>query len=89
MKDLNIEELEQIAEADAPRLGPSFLKEWTEPVLDLAYLEAGQRVLAIACGNGILTRVVAELVDHDTRDLISHVPETMLTEREDRLKGQV
>lgn len=60
MKELNIEELEQVADAYASRLAPALMEEWTERVADLAGIESGQRILDVACGTGILTRVVAE-----------------------------
>ncbi len=42
---------------------PAIFQEWAPLVLDAARLEAGQRVLDVACGTGVLAREAVERVD--------------------------
>src|SRR5262245_61490850 len=41
---------------------PALFQEWTSRVAGAAKIQAGQRVLDVACGTGILARTVAERV---------------------------
>jgi SAM-dependent methyltransferase len=41
---------------------PALFREWTAPMVEAARVEAGQRVLDVACGTGILARALAERV---------------------------
>jgi len=41
---------------------PALFSEWTTRVLDAAHVEAGHRVLDVACGTGVLARAAAKRV---------------------------
>jgi SAM-dependent methyltransferase len=41
---------------------PALFQEWAGPVAEVAQVQAGQRVLDVACGTGVLARAVAERV---------------------------
>nr|HMQ56640.1 methyltransferase domain-containing protein [Anaerolineae bacterium] len=41
---------------------PALFQPWTSRVADAAKIQAGQRVLDVACGTGILARTIAERV---------------------------
>jgi ubiquinone/menaquinone biosynthesis C-methylase UbiE len=62
MSEINIPELEQTAEAYEQLLVPIVFKEWARRLVDMAQLRAGQHVLDVACGTGILARTAAERV---------------------------
>ena len=53
--------LEQ-AEAYEELLVPAITGQWAAPMLDLAGVSVGQRVLDVACGTGVLARAAAERV---------------------------
>lgn len=41
---------------------PALFREWAEPILDAAEVQADQKVLDVACGTGVLTRAASERV---------------------------
>ena len=41
---------------------PALFREWAEPILDAAEVQADQRVLDVACGTGVLARAACERV---------------------------
>lgn len=41
---------------------PALFRDWVDPVLDAARVDAGQRVLDVACGTGVLARGALERV---------------------------
>ena len=41
---------------------PALFREWAEPILDAAEVQADQRVLDVACGTGVLARAASERV---------------------------
>lgn len=65
MKELNLQELEKVAEAYERLLAPVLFAEWTHRLADAADIRQGQHTLDVACGTGILTRVIAERVGTD------------------------
>ncbi|MDJ0949727.1 MAG: class I SAM-dependent methyltransferase [Alphaproteobacteria bacterium] len=62
MPELSLEELKTTAAAYEERLVPALFQQWTEPMADAAHIRAGQRVLDVACGTGVLARAVADRV---------------------------
>ncbi len=62
MDDLSLQELEQVAEAYERLLAPALFQAWTGRLADAANIGAGQQVLDVACGTGILARTLAERV---------------------------
>ncbi|ASC70902.1 2-methyl-6-phytyl-1,4-hydroquinone methyltransferase [Halomicronema hongdechloris C2206] len=62
MNELNIQELVKVAEAYEQLLAPALFTEWTPRLADAADIQEGQHVLDVACGTGVLARVVAERV---------------------------
>lgn len=62
MSEPNIRELEKVAEAYESLLVPALFAEWPYRLADEAAIQEGQKVLDVACGTGILARVLAERV---------------------------
>jgi ubiquinone/menaquinone biosynthesis C-methylase UbiE len=50
------------AEAYEERFVPALFRQWVEPVLQAAAIEAGDRMLDVACGTGVVARAAADLV---------------------------
>jgi SAM-dependent methyltransferase len=59
MSELSLQQLEATATAYEQRLVPALFAAWTQPILDLAEIGDGDRVLDVACGTGVLARAVA------------------------------
>lgn len=53
------------AEAYEEHFVPALFRQWVEPVLEVASVGPGHRVLDVACGTGIVARSAAERVDPD------------------------
>lgn len=65
MKELTLQELEKVAEAYEKLLAPVLFAEWAHRLAHAAEIRQGQHALDVACGTGILTRVIAERVGTD------------------------
>ena len=50
------------AEAYEERFVPALFRQWVEPVLQAAAIEADDRMLDVACGTGVVARAAADLV---------------------------
>lgn len=57
---------------------PALFQEWGSRVVEAAQIQAGQRVLDVACGTGILTRAVAERIGPDGEVVGLDINEGML-----------
>jgi ubiquinone/menaquinone biosynthesis C-methylase UbiE len=55
----------EVAELYEERFVPALFADWVGPVLDAAGVVAGDRVLDVACGTGILARTAADRVGRD------------------------
>lgn len=62
MRELTLQELEATAEAYEKRLAPVMFKNWAYRLADIAEIQKSQSALDVACGTGILTRVIADRV---------------------------
>ncbi|MGF1528534.1 MAG: methyltransferase domain-containing protein [Candidatus Competibacterales bacterium] len=62
MSELSIQELKKVAEAYESLLAPALIAEWPHRLADAAGIGDGQDVLDVACGTGMLTRVLAKRV---------------------------
>jgi len=65
MAELSPEELTAIATEYEARLVPAVFQAWSVPVLTAAEVTAGDRVLDVACGTGVLARAAAEAVGRE------------------------
>lgn len=52
----------EAAEVYEERFVPALFQQWVEPVLDAAGVRAGDDVLDVACGTGVVARAVADRV---------------------------
>ncbi|GHA87417.1 class I SAM-dependent methyltransferase [Modicisalibacter luteus] len=62
MNKLNTRQLETVAKAYDTLLVPVLCEKWAYRLADVASIQKGQRILDVACGTGILARVIAERV---------------------------
>jgi ubiquinone/menaquinone biosynthesis C-methylase UbiE len=58
---------------------PALFQEWSDRVADTITIRAGDRVLDVACGTGVLTRAVAARVGPSGAAIGLDVNEGMLT----------
>lgn len=65
MKEPTLQELEKVADAYEKLLAPVLFAEWAHRLADAAEIREGQNALDVACGTGILTRVIAQRVGTD------------------------
>jgi len=65
MSDVQLEDQVAAAEAYEGLHVPSLFQEWAERVLDAAAVSAGDRVLDVACGTGIVAREAVSRVGSD------------------------
>jgi SAM-dependent methyltransferase len=69
----------EAAEAYEARFVPAFFAEWAPHLCDIAGVIAGQSVLDVACGTGIVARTAAERVGPDGTVVGVDLNEAMLT----------
>ncbi len=62
MNEPTLQVLEEVADAYEKRLVPALFATWAYRLADAAEIQQGQHLLDVACGTGILTRVIAERV---------------------------
>ncbi|WP_158845631.1 class I SAM-dependent methyltransferase [Saccharothrix deserti] len=67
------------AEVYEEKFVPALFTQWTEPLLDLAGVRPGERVLDVACGTGVLTRRAADRVGPTGRVVGLDLGDGMLT----------
>ena len=67
------------AEAYERQLVPAMFAPWAPKLIDLAEVGPGQRVLDLACGTGVVTRLAAERVGNVGRVVGLDVNGAMLT----------
>lgn len=65
MNEPDIQELAKVAEAYENLLAPALFAEWTHRLADAVDIQQGQHVLDVACGTGILARVIAKRIGSD------------------------
>lgn len=53
------------AEVYEERFVPALFRQWVEPLLQVAEVESGDRLLDVACGTGVVARAAAERVAPD------------------------
>jgi len=58
---------------------PALFQDWTDRVANCAYVQAGQRVLDVACGTGVLARSIHQRVGHSGQVVGVDINEGMLT----------
>jgi SAM-dependent methyltransferase len=67
VNDNNLEEQIAAATAYEELHVPALFQQWPEPLLDALQVQAGDRVLDVACGTGILARTAAQRVGSQGR----------------------
>jgi SAM-dependent methyltransferase len=67
-----------VAEAYRTRLEPVIFRPWAELLLDFADVQAGQRVLDVACGTGVVARAAATRVGPNGSVIASDISAAML-----------